>query len=402
MPRAGLFALALCGWTGGCGGPPPLDGTSVAETATDAIVYGKDDRREAFDVAEDEWRALMAESVVALVPRDAAERLVLGEASALPTWQQTAGLCPGEPFADQPSAAFCSGVLVDWDLVLTARHCAELFSLSELRIVFGYYYEGPERLAVSTSSVFTPAALVALPEAASLDEPPPDYAWLRLAQPVGAPYRPAAVYTSFPELTARAPVIAIGSGGGVPAKLDAGGRISEPVSEAGGEFVADTDTSAGSSGGGAFARDLGLLGILARGGRDFDWEESGCATTRVEDSAEAMETYTYAAEAVAGLCAEDDLSSLCDPACEQPCRAQKVERPPLEPAAPPGRTEAPAQAGCAVAHAAQPSLWFSMPLFGLGALAARRRRKRAQSSSHMPSTHTPVQPSPGPEVSQQA
>lgn len=41
----------------------------------------------------------------------------------------TYGLCAGEAFAQQPTAAFCSGTVVEWDpltgsgLVATAGHC---------------------------------------------------------------------------------------------------------------------------------------------------------------------------------------------------------------------------------------------------------------------------------------
>ena len=40
-----------------------------------------------------------------------------------PSLSETVGLCPGQRFGDQTAPAFCSGVLIDEDLVLTAAHC---------------------------------------------------------------------------------------------------------------------------------------------------------------------------------------------------------------------------------------------------------------------------------------
>src|SRR3954470_4223589 len=103
-----LARLLLCGWlAAGCGAAPPAAVTATA-TITSAIVYGQDDRCEYFEVGDGSCRGLFEESAVALMPRESAERLVAGDTGALPTWAQADALCAGEPFADQPAAAFCS------------------------------------------------------------------------------------------------------------------------------------------------------------------------------------------------------------------------------------------------------------------------------------------------------
>src|SRR3954452_2919549 len=117
------------------------------------IVYGADDRREAFESSPGE-RALLERSLVALVPK---QRLATSEGRVRvmgASLGQAVGLCPGEAFAGQPDAAFCSGVLVDWDLVLTAGHCAHAIAVDDLAVVFGYFYPEPGRLALTADDVY--------------------------------------------------------------------------------------------------------------------------------------------------------------------------------------------------------------------------------------------------------
>jgi hypothetical protein len=330
-----------------------------------AIVYGEDNRREYFQVDQEAQRRLIDESMVALMPRDVADHMLAGNIDELPTWGQLDHLCSGEPFADQPAAAFCSGVLADSDLVLTASHCAELYPLDELRIIFGYYYAANGQLALSADDVY--AASAVLDTGRSAVAPPErtgeDYAWLRLAQPARAPHRPAAVYTRARALEAGAPLIAVSAGGGAPMKLDAGGRVATAhVPEAATDaFVASTDTSGGSSGGGAFSPGLGLLGTLARGAPDYAVDPSGCATTRRElDASEASEIYVYAPAAVDGLCAAGGTSHLCDQTCPEPCRTVRPE----------------VGEGCQLARGGEaPRCAVPLLLFFLVGMAFRQRRQ---------------------------
>jgi len=327
--------VALSVGVSACSGVAPSDGVTVSEQK---IVYGEDDRREYYQVDDVGWRGLFQESVVVLAPRERANQLVAssdagvdgtrGGAPALPTWSAISDLCAGEPFAEQPSVAFCTGVLVDWDLVLTAGHCANAWSPDQYRVVFGDYYVEEGRLALHASDVYEPSGIVAAVHDIGADGTRIDYAWIRLARPARAPHRPVAIHTREQPLAARSPLLVISAGGGVPLKLDAGGVVIDPRAERLDHFVADTDTSQGSSGAGAFAADLGLIGVLSTGLPDFNTTSAGCRTTRREpDSARASELYTYAARAVEGLCAVTD-HPLCDQSCPQPCRVPEYVPPP--------------------------------------------------------------------------
>ncbi len=296
----------------GCAGAAG-DGASALGRDESPIVYGSDDRHEYFEPEAAPFRALMSESIVALVRQASLRPTKGGAVLDAPSLGESDALCPGERFADEPAAAFCSGVLVDWDLVLTAGHCARLFPLNEVVIAFGYYYTKPGELALGSD---TRHAVEVVSE--SLDgegaEPRLDYAWLRLDRRAEPPRRPAPLRNDAGPLRAGDPLTFIASAGGTPVKVDDGATVHDAREGTNDYFVADTDSSHGSSGGGAFDRDLRLAGILVRGQSDFALTPSGCnATVREPNGAAAAEEFTYTHRALEGLCREDASGrSICD------------------------------------------------------------------------------------------
>jgi hypothetical protein len=288
-----------------------------------AIVYGDDDRRELYEQAGDP-RAAIADSAVALVPRASlAGRRGPELADDVVSWGDQDGLCPGEPFAEQPVAAFCSGVLVDWDLVLTVAHCVEGIPLDEVALVMGYYYVEPGVLGTSAADVLTPIEVVAQAHGVTRDDAVLDYAWVRLARPAPPWRRPAPLRATTHPLVDGESLALMGSAGGTPLKLDFGATVLDARPEQLDYFAADTDTSRGSSGAGAFDPELVLAGMLARGGEDFTPTDAGCLTTRREQVVtDTWEELTYVQQALAGLCAQGErTSSLCRADCGDPCQA---------------------------------------------------------------------------------
>jgi hypothetical protein len=338
--------------------------TSRARPVTDAIVYGSDDRLDYFALPDPGPERLLAESMVVLVS-SAVWKATGGDLARAPSWADAAGLCPGEPFADQPAAAFCSGVLVDWDLVLTADHCTRAYGVQDFRAVLGYYYAAPGRLAMGPEDDVPVAEILNEELDPAGTEARLDYAWLRLARPVGPPWRPAALYVAPSALQAGDPVISVGAGGGVPLKWDAGGRVQDARTTWSDYFVADSDNSGGSSGGGAFDGAGVLTGVTARGGTDFMTTASGCQTTvRQPDAALATEQFTYAFRAVAGLCDQQpSASSICRADCGPACRALPLP-----------------SAGCSVSTS-PPNRGWSASLLLTAVLFRVRRRARGRAHS---------------------
>jgi hypothetical protein len=311
-------AAAATGFAGGCAAS-----SDAVDSERRAVVYGDDDRVEYFDVSSASERDLMSGSVVAFVPHSSIKLSDGAIRFDAPSLGQAANLCPGEAFAEQPAAAFCSGVLIDWDLVLTAGHCVHLLALSDFRVVFGYYYDRPGHLATSLSDVATPIEIVADRLDPQDVSPRLDYALLRLEHAVAPPHRPVPVYIDPPRVASGDPVVSIGAGSGVPLKLDAGGEVQDVRSKTVDYFTATTDTSGGSSGGGAFDHQGALIGVLARGADDLTLTSNGCqATNRLPDSPAAQEQFTFVHSAVDELCGHDPgASSLCRSDCGDPCHA---------------------------------------------------------------------------------
>jgi hypothetical protein len=332
-----ILAGRLATWSGplgilwvalvGCG-EAPKEALSLGQNHQ-AFVNGGDDRLEYFELTEQAHRSALEQFTVALMTDRTAEAVVNGSVETLPTWGTLNGLCDGEPFDDQPTAAFCSGVLVDHDLVLTSGHCVNLVPLELLRVGFDYYYRDAGDIALTEDDIYEVERVVlAQRDEAILGDAAErlDFAWLQLKDRAQPPHRPAPIYARGRGAIPNDRVISIGAGGGVPMKWDAGGHVQSIRADYDDYFIADTDTSQGSSGGGIFDASLALLGNLARGAADFELTEAGCYVTRTEsDPSAAQEQFTYAHRAVEALCAAGSDSVLCDPTCPEPCDAGALD-----------------------------------------------------------------------------
>ena len=349
------------------------DGLERSERLRQPVVYDQDDRGEYY-AADAPVRALFAQSSVALVPNDDLRRGLSSIISAAPTWGVRDGICLGEAFAEQPAAAFCSGVLVDWDLVLTSGHCVRVLDVADFSVVFGYYYReaaaiAEGELAEGSGSIATVVEIVAEALDPAGVEPRLDYAWLRLAAPVDGRFRPAPIHARSPALRAGAPILTIGAPHGVPLKFDPAGVVEDPRAQED-FFVARTDTSAGWSGGGAYDSEHVLLGVLARGGEDLVDTDEGCnVVNRVSPEDAAAEQFTYAPRALEALCRTEPTRALCSPECGSPCRAGP--RPSTKPAA--------SERGCSLCDTVPRSgSFFATAWLLLAACVCRARRVRAR------------------------
>lgn len=192
-----------------------------------------------------------------------------------------------------------------------------------VRIVFGYYLDDSEHLAIRELDVHEIASVVA---ASSENSEGVDFAWLRFTGKMRANQFPVPVLASLSSVAGAQPLIAVNAGGGIPLKVDDGATMSDAGDAARAHFIADIDAFRGASGSGVFNTEGALLGIVARGNADFVNDESGCRTTIRLPSAEAKEQVLFVQRAIDGLCAVEPDTSLCDLNCAQPCRPSRTPK----------------------------------------------------------------------------
>ena len=303
-----LFALSLA-CVGGC--HPGEEATLPGDLgiAAQPVVYGSDGRREWFEEEDLTFRSIAKYAAVALFPSSALRPAESG------TWEVRAGtlgemvgLCPGERFFDQPTGSQCSGVLVDHDIVMTAGHCVTSQSRCQgQRFVFGYGMpedSGPLRL--QDDDIYRCAEL--LTRRVRQFSPYQDFAFVRLDRPVVAPRRPVPVRLLPETLALGTPLVSVGFGSGLPVKVGRGGAVVRS-GRLDSTFEASTDSFAGDSGGGIFAEDGVLVGILVAGQQDYAYDRTErCQRVRVvsASSGQGGEQVMYPQVAFEALCALPD------------------------------------------------------------------------------------------------
>ncbi len=246
---------------------PALLYFSSSAFASDKSIYGIDNRR---DVVEtDPFTRKLARSVAAVFNglEAGADGLI-----SLPLLGFGTGysLCPGEPFADQPTGSFCTASLVAPDLVLTAGHCAPSpASCRGKQFVFGFEMgakgEWPSRLPAS--DVYSCAEIIGFSNGETRD-----FAVIRLDRPV-AGREPLALNRQAPP-EAGAGVFVIGTPLGLPLKMADGARVRSVQADS---FMTDLDTFGGNSGSPVFNTRTGLIeGIIIAGGQDLQLRDDVC------------------------------------------------------------------------------------------------------------------------------
>ncbi|MBI4424704.1 MAG: trypsin-like peptidase domain-containing protein [Elusimicrobia bacterium] len=227
------------------------------------MIYGTDDRVDLYEVANPLWRRL-ADSTVALVHvtgadiyADGGDVLLLAQ-----SLEETAGVCKDERFREQPAAAFCSGVLVGPDLVMTAGHCVpSAFHCKSTLFMFGFAmrHAADSPIRVDSPEVYRCEELIW-----SSWTGPLDAAVVRLSRRVSGheplPIRREILADRVPDDAA---LIAIGHPQGLPVKIvsNAGIRDNSHLTY----FVTDMDAYPGSSGSAVLNAESGVVeGILVR------------------------------------------------------------------------------------------------------------------------------------------
>ncbi len=314
LRRLPLAVLALSPLVACSADAPAPDATRTIEAAA---IYGDDDRTDYYAETDQALRTLTDQSIIAMIDDgsvdDSNPRDVRIQGASL---GRSYGLCSDERFYDQPTAASCSATLIDDDLVLTAGHCVtSLRSCQRNRWVFRYYLESEDEIATITSDDVFDCEELLVQEQTSGRNGSLDYAIFRLDRPATPRFTPAPVFPTREPVQDGDPLIMIGFGSGLPAKIDAGGVVLDARVEQGDYFQASVDAFGGNSGSGVFDAAGRVVGILVAGDTDYEWR-GGCGSTVVypeQGSSFGGEIVTYAWQAVEELCASGYPSSrLCD------------------------------------------------------------------------------------------
>jgi V8-like Glu-specific endopeptidase len=291
------------------------------ETLLQPAIYGADDRTDVYAHSSQSLANLTRQSIVALMQPSMVDTR---NSSAIGLFAHSLGeayeLCSGERFADQPAAAFCSGTLIDSDLVLTAGHCVTSQSdCSNTRLVFNYYMESEsDRATITSDDVFSCAELVV--HELSSGREVLDYAILRLDRPATPRHSPAPVRTAVAPLSSGDPITIIGFGSGVPAKIDDGGRVIDARESLMDYMTGTTDSFGGNSGSGVFDASGQVVGILVRGATDY--VSSGSCTVVAEydnSGSNGGESISYAHRAISEYCQDGGSGALCGGTAEVVC-----------------------------------------------------------------------------------
>lgn len=303
-----LLAAAGCATLDEAPAPEPVDEVEKP------VVYGTDNRTDVYAHADATLRARAQQATVALMsPGDINTTNPNNVTFNSQTLQQAQNLCTTQRFLSDPTPAFCSGTLIDDDLVLTAGHCITSASAcTNTRFVFKFYRPSAGALeTITTADIFSCTSIVARQQA-TVGGRNLDYAVVRIDRAATPRFTPAPVRAGNSAVAVGQNVAVIGSGSGIPFKIDAGGSVRDARAGTLDYFVASTDTFGGNSGSGVYETSgYSVAGILVRGETDYVANGSCNIVNTCTETGCRGEDITYVRPAIDAYCAVATSARLC-------------------------------------------------------------------------------------------
>jgi V8-like Glu-specific endopeptidase len=312
--RARILGSVLCALTAAACGTLDEDGAAPDEAhlgeTQSKVVYGTDNRTDVYAHADATLRARAQQATVALMSPGSINTTDPNNVTFnSETLQQAFGLCSDQRFLTDPTPAFCSGTLIDDNLVLTAGHCiTNQSSCNSTRFVFKFYRPAAGALeTITTADIFSCTQIVARQQTSTVD-----YAIVRIDRAATPRFTPAPVRAGNAALPNGTSVTVIGSGSGIPFKIDSGGSVRDARAGTLDYFVANTDTFGGNSGSGVYENaGYTVAGILVRGETDYVARGSCNVVNVCTETGCSGEDITYVRPAVAAYCAVAASARLC-------------------------------------------------------------------------------------------
>ena len=246
---------------------------SFAVIAGDKVVYGDDDRLDLFE-ASNALHLDLAKATAAMISHSKLSDNGDGTTTVSGSTLSSRGICKSAKFADQITAANCSGFLVGKDLLVTAGHCIRSKRDCDASAwVFDFAVETSDDDArkVPTTSVYKCSEIISQ----SLDRSTQDdFALIRLEKAVDD--REPLTVRREDKVATGTKLVVIGHPTGLPSKIAAGAIVRDNSNDY--FFQSNLDTFGGNSGSAVFDAETGTVeGILVRGETDYVYDSTrGC------------------------------------------------------------------------------------------------------------------------------